>query len=84
MAKQLLGPMQGGREGRQMRRQPPQLQSPVKKDYTKSQTAMQQCMSLRGGTTNALPSSQQYALTAYFAIGLGHEATCATCLMATH
>lgn len=84
MAKQLRGPMQGRREGRQMsRRQPPQQQSPVKQDYTKSQTATQQCMSLRGGTIKALLSSQSYTLAAYFATGLGHEATCAI-LMATH
>jgi len=63
VAKQLPGPMQRGREGRQTSRsQPPQQQSSVKQDYTKSQTATQQCTSLRGRTTKALPSPQPHTL----------------------
>lgn len=54
----------------------------MKQSYTKSETATQH-LSLRGGVTKALPSSQTRTLTAYFATGPGHEATCAI-LTATH
>lgn len=57
-------------------------QPPVKQGYTKPETATQH-VSLRGGVTKALPSFQPHTLTAHFATGPGHEATCAI-LTATH